>query len=94
MFMYHILESPFFFFTMKLCGGFCEGIIGIFSCVYKARINFIYVLISCCHHVMTHPRVTDGGDGFHIWRVFTNISTSSHGQPARGGPPAYDFGEG
>jgi hypothetical protein len=26
-----------------------------------------------CHHGMARPQVTDGGDGFQIWRVAANI---------------------
>jgi hypothetical protein len=29
--------------------------------------------VGLCHHNMTRPRVADGGDSLHIWRVAVNI---------------------
>jgi hypothetical protein len=29
--------------------------------------------VGSCHHGIVHPRVADGGDALHIWRVAGNI---------------------
>jgi hypothetical protein len=41
------------------------------------------------HHGIPRSQVAGGGDGLQIWRVAANILNSSHGQPTRGGPPAW-----
>jgi hypothetical protein len=38
-----------------------------------------------CHHGIEHLQVMDGEDDLQIWRIATNILSSS-GEPTRGGP--------
>jgi hypothetical protein len=44
---------------------------------------------------MERPRVADGGDGLHTWRVATNILNKQSRTTSKGwGPPAWGLGEG
>jgi hypothetical protein len=44
---------------------------------------------------MVRSLVAGGGDGLQIWRVAVNIlNPNRHGQPIRGGPPAWRLVEG
>jgi hypothetical protein len=45
------------------------------------------------HHCMEHPEVVDGGTVFRNGEWFQIYGISSHGQPTRGGPPAWGLGE-
>jgi len=47
-----------------------------------------------CHHGMTRPRVTDGGDGLQIWRVAANVSNKQSRTADMGSPPAWGLVEG
>jgi len=38
---------------------------------------------------MARPHIADGADGFHTWRVDTNISNKRSRQPTRAGYPAW-----
>jgi hypothetical protein len=34
----------------------------------------LLIHVTCvCHHGMTRPQVSDGGDGLQIWRIAANI---------------------
>jgi hypothetical protein len=46
------------------------------------------------HHGMARPRFADGGDGLLIWRVTTNVLNKQSLTATRGGPTAWEVGEG
>jgi hypothetical protein len=47
-----------------------------------------------CYHGMAHHQAVDGEDGLQMCKVVMNRLSKQHGQPRRGGPPAWGSGEG
>jgi hypothetical protein len=61
--------------------------------IHKKQAKTIPCYVGPCHNGIAHPRIAGGGDVHQEWRLAVKILNKVRELPARGGPPAWGFGQ-